>query len=451
MLLMIAVVVLVLGVVIMVHELGHYIAAKAVGIQVLRFSIGFGPPLLSWRRGETEYWIAAVPLGGYVKMAGLEEDEELTGRLEGGASSVPIDPNRTLESKPVWARLLVMVAGVTMNVVLAYMLHVGIRVTGQPEPAMVPIDSVAVDSLPQGARGLARLEPGALIVRVNGDTVRTWNEFNRHVMSGPDTLRLALAGRDEPLVVGLPPDTGERRRAWETLVPRVPPAIGLLIPGDPAYRAGLEAGDVVLHVNQDSVRWWSELVTLIRRSPGDTLRMTVLRGDETHELLVVPRLETVRDSGGVTRSFGLIGAQPNPPVVRVRQPLGQALVGGFAETVVRTGAVLSFLKGLVVREVSLRDVGGPVLIAQLSGQAARLGLATLLSFVAFISLNLAVLNLLPIPVLDGGHVMFLLIEAVRGKPVGLGVRLRLTQVGFVLLMLLMILAISNDVFRLFGR
>jgi regulator of sigma E protease len=130
--------------------------------------------------------------------------------------------------------------------------------------------------------------------------------------------------------------------------------------------------------------------------------------------------------------------------------VGSALVGGFEETVVRTSVVLGFLKGLVVREVSFRDVGGPVLIAQLSGQAARLGAATLVSFIAFISLNLAVLNLLPIPVLDGGHVVFLLIEAVRRKPVSLAWRLRLTQVGFVLLVALMVLAISNDVFRLFG-
>jgi regulator of sigma E protease len=441
----ILVVVVVLGLVIFVHELGHFLAAKALGVQVLRFSIGFGPPLVRWRRGETEYWIASAPLGGYVKMAGFEE-EELTGRLEGGAASVPIDPARTLESKPVWARLIVMLAGVTMNVVLAYVIHTGINATAAPEPAMLPVDSVATDSLPESARDLVALGGGGFVLRINGDTLRTLRDFQQWITRGPDTLRLDVAGRIEPLVITLPHEPRERAAVWRAIEPQLPPTVSLLIPGDPAHRAGLQPGDVILRIGADSVESWSRLVAIIRRSAGDSLRLAVRRGEERLEIVVVPKLHTERGPDGRERSFGLIGANPNPPMVYVAQPIGRAIVEGFGETVERTGAVVVFLGRLITGQVSVREVGGPVLIAQLSGQAARLGVVTLLSFVAFISLNLAVLNLLPIPVLDGGHVMFLLLEAV-GKPLSLKVRLRLTQVGFVILVALMILALSNDLLR----
>jgi regulator of sigma E protease len=177
-----------------------------------------------------------------------------------------------------------------------------------------------------------------------------------------------------------------------------------------------------------------------------------VRGEQRLTITVVPKVHTEDATADQpAQEYGLIGANPNPPVVYVRQPLGRAAVDGLRETAERTALVAVFLKRLVTSEVSLREVGGPVLIAQLSGQAAQLGVVALLSFVAFISLNLAVLNLLPIPVLDGGHVMFLLIEAVRGKPLSVAVRLRLSQVGFVILMALMVLAVSNDVIRNLSR
>jgi regulator of sigma E protease len=451
MLVTLLVMLVVLGVVIFVHELGHFMAAKWFGVQVLRFSIGFGPPILSWQRGETEYWIASIPLGGYVKMAGMEEEGDPTGRLEGGAASVPIDPARTLESKPVWARLIVMVAGVTMNVLLAFLIHTGINAVAAPEPAMLPIDSVAVDSLSPEASALAQLKPGDRIVAINGDTVRSLRDFQQAIEEGPDTLRLRQDASAEPLIVPLPADRAERRAAFQAISFRLPPTVSILIPGDPAHRAGLKPGDQVLSVNGDTVASWSELVSMIRRSAGDSLQMAVRRGEQRLEVTVVPKEHTERGPDGVERTYGLIGANPNPPIVYVPQPLGTAVIEGARETAVRAGMVVVFLSRLFTGGVSVREVGGPVLIAQLSGQAAQLGLVTLLGFVAFISLNLAVLNLLPIPVLDGGHVMFLLFEAVRGKPVSQKVRLRLTQAGFAFIVALMVLAFSNDVLRNISR
>src|SRR5882762_11738690 len=167
--------VIVLGVLISVHEFGHFIVAKAGGIQVLRFSLGFGRPLISWRRGETEYWISWIPLGGYVKMAGLEE-EGMVGELEGGKADVAIDPARTFDQKPLWARMAVILAGVTMNLFLAFVIYTGlVAVAGAPRAAMTPLDSVDPSHLPPGAVALATLRRGDRIIRINGDSLKTWD------------------------------------------------------------------------------------------------------------------------------------------------------------------------------------------------------------------------------------------------------------------------------------
>jgi len=453
-LLTIAAFIVVLGVLIFVHEAGHFVAAKAVGIQVLRFSLGFGRPILSWRRGETEYWLSWIPFGGYVKMAGLE-DEGVAGELEGGRSALPVDPTRTFDRKPVWARLIVICAGVTMNAVLAFVIFSGLAATvGSPELNTTQIDSVAAGRLPEGARALATLAPGDRVVRVNGDSARTWDDVFREIVSGPAELRLEIAGRTEPVVArfdkgGLP----ARQAVAEALIPRAPVLIRRLEPGRPGGRAGLEPGDVVLRVDGVPLRSVEHFLTRIWASPGQPLRLDVLRGRDTLGLTVVPDRATGTDQRYPKRppAYGFIGADVGAWVVRIRQPLGGAIVTGWDETRRTAALVLGFLKGLVLREVSMKDVGGPIFVAQASGQAARLGLDWLLRFMAFFSVNLAVLNLLPIPILDGGQVAFLLAEAVRRRPLPLELRLRLTQIGFVVLLGIMILATSNDILRWLGN
>ncbi len=452
MLLTLAAFVVVLGVLIFVHEMGHFIAAKAVGIQVLRFSLGFGQPIVGWRRGETEYWISWIPLGGYVKMAGLE-DEGLSGSLEGGKSATPVDPARAFDRQPVWRRSIVIAAGVTMNVVLAVCLYGGMAATfGTPRLALTPLDSVATAELPPGAEPLARLPSGARIVRVNGDTARHWDEVRDAILHGPPALRLDLAGRDTAVVVTLPRDSAARREIADALVPLVPPSVGVVVPGLPAYRAGLRPGDVVVRLNGDTVRSWGEMVRMVRRSPGDTLSLHVLRDGRLVTLRVVPVARSATDtSGGRARVIGLIGAEANLPLAFVREPLLPAIGLGFTETGRRIVVVLGFLKGLVLGQISLGDLGGPILIGQMSGQVARLGLYRFLDFLAFFSINLAVLNLLPIPILDGGQLVFLIAEAVRRKPLSVELRGRLTQIGFIVLLGIMILALTNDALRIFPR
>src|SRR5882672_4590682 len=400
MLLTILSLVVVLGVLISVHEFGHFIVAKAVGIQVLRFSLGFGRPLISWRRGETEYWIAWIPLGGYVKMAGLEE-EGMVGELEGGKADAAIDPERTFDKQPLWARMAVILAGVTMNLFLAFVIYTGlIAVAGEARPALTPVDSVDAARLPPGAEGLATLHRGDRIVRINGDSLKTWDDLDEKIVNGPEELRFEVAGRPQPIVIRVARDTGARHPLARAILPLIP------------------------------------------ASPEKPLTLAVLRGDSLIKIPVTPQ---AKDSAG--RHFGVIGAYPNPPVQRVRVGVGTTVWLGVRQTAAQIVGVVVNVKRLVTGQVSARELGGPIAIAQMSGQAARLGIDLFLQFLAFFSVSLAVLNLLPIPVLDGGHAMFLIAEAILRRPLSPQLRMRLTQVGMLIVLAIMVLAISNDVIR----
>jgi regulator of sigma E protease len=444
--------IIVIGVLITVHELGHFLAAKAVGIQVLRFSIGFGPPVVSWQRGETEYRLAWIPLGGYVKMAGLEE-EGVAGELEGGAGQTPVDPARAFDRKPVWARIIVLAAGVIMNAVLALTLYAGLGATvGVPEAASTRIDSVAVRELPAGAEELAALRFGDRIVRVNGDTVRSWNDVLAGLL---DTTRAAIRveveGRPEPLVARVTEPGREPRAAIaRALIAHLPPRFGIVLPGQPGGRAGLQPGDLVLRIDGDTVRTWRHMVEVVRAHPGRPLRLDVQGGrGPVRSVTVVPAPRTAADTaGGGVIGEGVIGVQAAPDRHYVRLSLGAALVAAVDRAASDATAIARFLGRLVSGRESVRQIGGPVLIGQISGQVVRMGLHDFLVFIGFFSIQLAVLNLLPIPVLDGGHLVFLLIEGLRGRPIPATVRLRLLNIGFWILIAIMLIAVGNDVLRL---
>ena len=451
MLLMILSLLVVLGVLISVHEFGHFIVAKAVGVQVLRFSLGFGRPLISFRRGETEYWIAWIPLGGYVKMAGLEE-EGMVGDLEGGKAGVPIDPARAFDQQPLWARMAVILAGVTMNVVLAFLIYtVLFAASGIPVRTTTQVDTVLARILPPGAEALATLHRGDRIVRVNGDTVKTWDDVQEQLLNSGPEARLEVAGRSEPVRVRLTSDPAARLRVVQwAILPYAPARIALVYPGEPAARGGLKPGDVVVRANGDSIRSWNDVLFTLWENPGKTVAVTVRRDSALVNLQITPRAQEEDDSlSPRPKTFGLIGAEGDFPTVRKRLPLRTALRDGGVQTVGQLGLVVAGVKRLVQGR-GFRDLGGPITIAQVSGQAARLGLDRFLIILANISIGLAVLNLLPIPVLDGGHVVFLIAEGIRRKPLSPQLRLRLTQAGMLVVLLIMAIAIFNDVVRNIG-
>ena len=446
--------VVIVGVLIFVHELGHFVAAKSLGIQVHRFSLGFGKPIFMFRIGETEYCVAVLPLGGYVKMAGLEE-EGMMGEIEGGKSAQPVDPERAFDRRPLWVRIIVILAGVTMNALLAYGLYVARAVSvGLPVPAATDIDSVYASELPAGAESLATLRWGDRLLRINGDTIRNWGSLATGINDGPVEATLQVAGRATPLHFRLGDGSAhDRSRVLGSLSPRVPALLGIVEPGRSGYRAGLKPGDLILRADRDTIRTWSEFVSAIWVHPGVPLRLDVLRGGSVVPITVTP--ETIKDSAARPprpATYGQIGISQNPPMQHEPVAVGRALVEGWGYLWDGVSGIVRGIGQLVTGKVPLRQsLAGPIEIASVSGQVARLGYDWFLDMLAFFSINLAVLNLLPIPVLDGGQLVFLIAEGFRRRPLSLELRLRLTQVGFVFLLGLMSFVILNGVFKFFGH
>lgn len=445
---------LMIGVLIFVHEAGHFIAAKLVGIQVHRFSLGFGKPLVSFRWGETEYVIAVLPFGGYVKMAGLE-DEGMMGQVEGGPPppTQPVDPARAFDRKPLPARIVVILAGVAMNLVLAYVVITGqLAVEGEQFLATTRIDSVDVGALPPGAGALATLASGDRLLTIGADSIRDWGDVTRALDSaaaGP--LAVRTAAHPEPLVITITKDSGGRGRdVAAALEPLLPARIGIVVPGQPAYRAGLRPRDLIVGADGDTIRSWSALLHVLWSHPGRPLTLRVRRADSTLTIALTPDSVTDRTAASPRpRTYGQIGAQLDLPIAYHREGVVRALGDGFLITVADGGQILGSLRDLVLGRVSVgQALAGPVAIAQVSGQVARLGVSRYLDFLSVFSINLAFLNLLPIPLLDGGQLVFLIAEGIRRRPLSIELRMRLLQIGFVIVVGLMLFVVGNDVLHL---
>lgn len=447
--------VIVLGVVILVHELGHFLAAKAVGIGVIRFSIGFGKPTpLKFTRRGTEYVLAWIPLGGYVKMATEDLGEGEMSAIEGGGSG-DFPPEQLFENKPLWARVLVICAGVLMNAVLAWGIYTGIALSGtqfeDPVTRLAAVDSVG---LPPEALPLTEVPFGATIVRINDDTVASWNAVQSAVLDpGSERLRFDFAGAIDPVVVHLPGTQAEARAALLTAMHNLREArVGAVEPGSPAEAAGLAEGDLIVRIDGDTVRYWDELTALVRPRPESRMDVTVLRGDSVFQVALTTAGAEERDPfTGESARVGKVGIYVAEQLREVDFTALGAVGEGWRQMVGGVRLVLVTVRGLVLGQVSPKELGGPIVIGQLSGRMARAGIIPFLNFMAFISINLAVFNLLPIPVLDGGHLVFLGLEGLRGgKPVPVSWRVRLTQVGMVFLLALVVLVLYNDVLRVLG-
>lgn len=442
--------IVVLGVLILVHELGHFWAAKSVDVEVPRFSIGIGPKAVGFQHGETEYVLSWLPLGGYVRMAGMEEDEALEG-IEGESVEDGREPSpRDFDAKPLWARTLVISAGVIMNFLFAVAAYAAISaVWGVAPTPDAAVGDVQEEYIPEGAFELAAVEPGTPIESLNGEAVRTWRDLRIALLTSEDTtVRFGLAG-GRSVEVPMPASDSAR----QVLLQSVQPAAGVgttierVMEGSPADSAGIRSGDRIVEVEGTPVEEWTDLSRGVERRPGQPVDLVVERGGERRQLTVVPRAG-VRVAGGDTLRFGRIGVSPRIGLDRLG-PV-QAAGYGLQETWRWTSFTVSWLGGLFTGSVSTESLGGPVAIGQLSGQAARAGVRALLDFMALLSINLAILNLLPIPVLDGGHLVFLTIEGIRGKPVSAEQRVRWTQAGVVVVAALMIFVIINDILRIVG-
>lgn len=454
MLVTLAAFVFVLGVLIFVHELGHFLAAKWAGIGVPRFSVGFGPPTpLRFTRGGTEYVVAWFPLGGYVKMASREEQEAM-GALEGGETPEEYPPEALFENKPLWARVIVISAGVVMNMLFAWITYAALAgLFGRTEDPTTTIMHVEESWLPREAQHLADVPRGAQVVRINGDTIRSFDALRQHILDPTtDRLRIEFAGETGTLLIPIKgTDIEGRERIYTALRPGWGPVAGSPLPGMPADEAGIRAGDRFVAIEGDTIRAFYDLYRVVDQSPGMPLSLTLQRGDSLFTVTVAPEPVTIEDPAtGQEIDVGRIGVDPSYEPLRIRFGLIGALAEGARLTWQSVELVYVTLKGIVLREVSAREIGGPIMIGQMSGQFARVGLSALFEFMALLSVNLAILNILPIPVLDGGHLVFLAIEGIRGRPLSVAARMRLIQAGMFLLLGLMVLVFTNDILRLFG-
>jgi len=463
--------ILVFGLVVFVHELGHFLAAKAVGVYAPRFSIGFGPALWRRRRGETEYVIAAFPLGGYVRMASRHDEE--TAFLEGGSEEAgkrassdpdydpeamipfgpkPVPEHRWFESKPLWARLLIMIAGVTMNFVLSMVVIAAVAF--QMGRTVIPSTVVGVVDSVAGAPALTReLQPGDTIRAVDGQPVRSWNEVLERIGEAHgDALTLETQrGR-----LRIPLGDGRTGARAEELIAKIdvliPPVLDTVVPGQPAARAGLQRGDRILAVDGAPVHTWAQVVRRIAASPGRPLALDIQRGGESVRATVRPdSARGVNPETGEEGTIGRVGVRVQE--FSQREPVGgrDALAAGWTGTWRTAARVTAFLGQLVKGELSVRQLGGPVAITQASVSAARSGWADLFGLIAFLSVNVAVLNLLPIPILDGGQILLNVIESAKGSPFSVRTREYILRVGLAAIALLFVVVMFNDLTGLLGR
>jgi regulator of sigma E protease len=430
-LVMIVSVSIVLGIMVLVHEWGHFIVAKSFGVRVEVFSIGFGTRLWGFKRGDTDYRVSALPLGGYVKMAGDNPLEERKG-----------DPDEFL-SKPRWQRVLIALAGPAMNIVLSVLLVAGIYMRGSKQPAFLdrPMDLVGV--LQDSAGQKAGLLPGDHIVSVNGATNPTWDRAQLELMSTLPGHTLSVVvernGQQIPLSISAAPSVEEVFG-----YPQDHLVVSAVSAGTPADRSGLMAGDVIQKVNGITLNNGAEFPPIVDKSQSQPLDLEVQRGDRTLHVQIRP--QQVNSANGAPR--WQIGVLRTGDLVDRRLSIGAAIVESAG-----MNALMARQIGFVVIElfrgnVSLKQLEGPLGIARESGRAARQGPAELFSLMAMIGVNLAVLNLLPIPPLDGGHILLLFIEGTIRRDLSVRVKERFVTVSMVFLLLVFAIVMYNDVLRL---
>lgn len=420
----------VIGVLVFVHELGHYLAARRVGVRVLAFSIGFGPRLLGFTRGGTEYKIAAIPLGGFVKMAGETAEDQRSGA-----------PDEFL-SKSKWERFQVLIAGPAMNIALAVLVLWGVLMQGADIPAYRDMPPV-VGAIEADAPALkAGVQVGDRILRVDDRAVETWDDFLMTV-AGKARREVALlvdrGGQRQSLSV-VPTAEGKYEIGDIGVLPATHPHIRSVTAGEPADRAGFKADDVILAINGETVSFARQLRELISKHEGRPIAIRFSRNGQTQELTVTPVQRAPKEFA--------IGIGISDQLTHVDPGVFEALKMSVVQNWEATGLIFRTLGGLFTGETSPRQLMGPVGIASLSGESAEAGIVPLLGLLASISLNLGLLNLLPIPVLDGGHILILLLEGIARRDFSMRVKERMLFAGFVLLMLLMVTVIYNDLTRI---
>jgi regulator of sigma E protease len=432
---------LVLGILMFVHEMGHFASAKALGVRVLKFSLGFGPELIGFSLRGTRYLIAALPIGGFVKMAGESPDS----------------PERTgaaweFYSKPWWARMVIAVCGPAMNLFFAFLACAAMYVVGV---RFLDFDSVIGRVEPSSVATKYGFVDNDRVVEVDGVTVGSWSDFAEKALR-PDAGSIVTMVVQRKITTGekvrltIPVRREDRERLLSEIAPASsPPVIGAVSIGLPAYERGLRAGDRIVSVDGVGITTWEQLAKLIHKKPDKEVLLVVERGGERFQRTLTPVRQDVKGMGAI----GLIGISPTGSAYSTVRASGLRVVTLAAENtaqmLVQTYAGL-FKLALRPRQLG-KSIAGPVTIIQMSGDQARRGLGNLLYFIAFVSIALVVVNLLPIPIMDGGHVIFCAIEGVRGKALSMSKQVAFQRIGIAIVGTLILFAFWVDFARIVQR
>ncbi len=432
--------ILMLGVLVFIHELGHFVVAKMCGVKVLKFSLGFGPKLASHRRGETEYQVCAIPLGGYVQMLGEgggEQGEEVELTAEEKA--------RSFAEQTVTKRLAIVLAGPVMNLVLPLLILPISFMVGVQMPTYLDQPACVGYVVPESNAAVGGFLADDCVMAVNQQPIGNWNETNKSFIShAGDDLIFQVERDGQQLQLQIPADNNSLQGMQALgLLPWQAARIGGLAADMPAAEAGLQKGDLILQIENYPISSWYDLKGIIQKIGNKTVAVHLERAGKP---LIVDLTPEQRDGEGDY----LLGIAPLYNSELKRFGFVDAVREGASRTWELIELTVVFVQKLFTGNVSTKNIGGPITVVQIAGQAAQTDLSAILSVLAFISIQLGILNLLPIPILDGGHILFYVIELVTRRPVSIRVREMAQQVGMAMLLMLMVLAFYNDIVRLWG-
>jgi regulator of sigma E protease len=427
-------VVILLGIMILIHELGHYWAAISVGVRVDTFSIGFGPRLFGFRRGETDYRVSAIPLGGYVRMYG---------ELPGDEASA--DP-RSFVAKARWQRAIVVVAGPLMNVLLAIAIVTGLYMHAFPKEAD-PVDPVITSVPPNSPAAHAGVLPGDRIVQIGGHQHPNWEDvLNEAALNGNHPIAVAVNRNGRRLNLTVTPEMDAKQgigiAGWNA-DPDV--ELGKVMPGSPSEAAGLRQGDLIISINRQPVVSTETVVEQVTKSAGKPVEIIFMRNGQIQKVPVTPR------ATGDSKQPWLIGVMVKFHGEIVKLSFSSALAESIHWNERNATLIFDAVRSLIQRRVSPKSLQGPIGIARLSTEAVQEGAISYLGLMAIVSLNLAIINLLPIPILDGGTLLMLLVEMLIQREVSMQVKETVFKLGFVFLMMLVVFVIYNDISRILTK
>lgn len=420
-----------IGIMIVIHELGHYVVARFFDVHIEAFSVGFGPKLFRWRRGETEFRISWLPIGGYVRMAGEQPTDAA-------------DP-RGFNVKPRWQRLLIVAAGPAMNVVLAFALLAGLFMVHYPKLAGATQAATVGYVKPGSPAAKAGLQEGDVIIQLENRQDPTWEDVAmREVVSANRLLPLLVQRNGKLLHLAVMPEaepsSGLGSVGW---MPQIDVEVGGFIPGMNAERKGLRKGDQFVSINGEPIRVAQKVHEILAQTNGRPVHLVLRRDAQLQELDFTPARG---DAGG--QSSWMLGVELAPRVVYVKLPFVSAVRESVRQNAKGATLIYQFLSAIVERRSSAKSLSGPIGIAQLSGQAAREGAFSFIELMASVSLNLAIFNLLPIPILDGGMILLLLIEIFIRHDLSLQIKETVFKLGFVFLVMAVAFVIYNDITKI---